>query len=468
MTTYGSVCSGIEGASVAWHHLGWQPSWFAEIEKFPSAVLAHRYPSVINLGDMTGIPWMLELGAVVAPDVLVGGTPCQSFSVAGLRAGLHDARGQLTYTFVEIADEIDRSRSADGLDPCVVVWENVPGVLSDKTNAFGCFLAGLCGEDEELFPSGKKWTNAGCVFGSQRTVAWRIIDAQFFGLAQRRRRVFVVASARNGFDPAEVLFEFDGVRRDTPPSREAGQSVTGTISARTSAGGGLGTDLDLDGGLQPVGFVQNQRDEVRVVDVAGALAAQPGVKQQTYLAQPMAFSRKDHGADAGSVSPTLRSMGHDGSHANGGGQVAVAIRTAQTGSNGWGIDENTAYTLDLASGQAVCASKSVAWSLSSPRGGTGYTAKDVDVSQALTTTSSPDCNQGGNVIQQAMQVRRLLPIECEKLQGFPDDWTLVPVGKKLAADGNRYKTLGNSFAVNCVRWIGERIDAELTKGSELI
>ena len=217
---FGSVCSGIEAASVAFEPLGWSAAWFSEIEPFPSAVLAHHYPDVPNLGDMTAISRRLLSGEIDAPDVLCGGTPCQAFSVAGLRESLSDERGNLTLKFVEIADAIDHVRSRRGEPPAIVLWENVPGVLSTKDNAFGCFLAGLAGEDEPLQPPGGKWANAGCVYGPARAVAWRTLDAQYFGLAQRRRRVFVVASARKGFDPATVLFEWDGVRRDSAPARQ--------------------------------------------------------------------------------------------------------------------------------------------------------------------------------------------------------------------------------------------------------
>jgi len=215
---FGSVCSGIEAASVAWESLGWQASWLAEIEPFPSAVLKHHWPEVTNIGDMTLLPSMIRNNQAAAPDVFVGGTPCQSFSIAGLRKGLSDDRGNLTLTFVEIANAIDDIRRNNGKRESIIVWENVPGVLSSKDNAFGCFLAGLCGEGNPLQPTGARWSNAGCVYGPERAVAWRVLDAQFFGVAQRRRRVFVVASARAGFNPAEVLFEFDGLRRDSAPS----------------------------------------------------------------------------------------------------------------------------------------------------------------------------------------------------------------------------------------------------------
>lgn len=246
--TFGSVCSGIEAASVALGPLGFVPAWLSEIDPFASAVLAHHYPAVPNLGDMTAIARRVLAGDVAAPDVLCGGTPCQAFSVAGLRNSLADARGNLTLKFVELADAIDHVRLARGEPAAGILWENVPGVLSTKDNAFGCFLAGLAGEDEPLQPPGGRWANAGAVYGPARSVAWRTLDAQYFGVAQRRRRVFVVASARNGLDPAAVLFEWDGMRRDTAPSREAWK-VAPTIPSRSTGGGGLGTDFDCDGGL---------------------------------------------------------------------------------------------------------------------------------------------------------------------------------------------------------------------------
>ena len=215
--TYGSVCSGIEAASVAWEPVGMKPLWFSEIEPFPSAVLAAHWPQVDNLGDMTKLAAAVRAGDVPAPDLLVGGTPCQAFSVAGLRGGLSDERGQLTLSYVELADSIDEKREQNGEQPAIIVWENVPGVLSSKDNAFGCFLAGLAGESEELKPTGEKWTNVGYVSGPKRTIAWRIPDAQYFGVAQRRRRVFVVASARTDICPAEILFEYDSMHGDITP-----------------------------------------------------------------------------------------------------------------------------------------------------------------------------------------------------------------------------------------------------------
>jgi len=251
---FGSVCSGIEAASVAWHPLGWEAAWLSEIEPFPCAVLKHHYPDVPNYGDMTLLPERILSGEVEAPDLFCGGTPCQAFSVAGLRNSLDDARGNLSLTFVGIANAIDHVRSVRRDDPAIIFWENVPGVLNTKDNAFGCFLGALAGENDPLIPSGDKWSNAGCVYGPQRTVAWRVLDAQYFGVAQRRRRVFVIASARDDLDPSEILFEFEGVRRDTAPSRKEGQRPTTSaeVSPRVSGGGLQGRDdcgVELSGPL---------------------------------------------------------------------------------------------------------------------------------------------------------------------------------------------------------------------------
>ena len=220
---YLSVCSGIEAASVAWEKLGWKPVAFSEIEPFPSAVLNHHWPEVPNLGDMTKYEsWKFE----EAIDVLVGGTPCQAFSVAGLRKGLADPRGGLSLTFVNIADHFN---------PKWILWENVPGVLSSRDNGFGCFLGALAGEDGELKPPGEKWADAGCVYGPKRSIAWRCLDAQYFGVAQRRKRCFLVACPRDQGDPAKVLFEWEGLRRDTAPSRETRKGIAPNVAPSLTA-----------------------------------------------------------------------------------------------------------------------------------------------------------------------------------------------------------------------------------------
>ena len=397
-----SICSGIEAASVAFGPLGWKAIAFSEIEPFPCAVLAHHYPDVPNFGDMTKFrEWPEEIFADA--DAVVGGPPCQAFSVAGARNGLNDDRGNLTLTYAELINHADAIRFIHGKPPVVVLYENVPGLLSDKTGAFGCFLAGLAGEDDPLEPPGGKWTNAGYVSGPQRAIAWRVLDAQYFGVAQRRRRVFVVASAREGFDPAAVLFEFDGVRRDTPPSREA-REVAPTIPARSSGGGGLGTDFDCDGGL----IAHTLRGE-------GFDASEDGTGRGTPLV-PVAFHPMQDPISSTDGSTHALGCGSTG------GQASVAVAVALRGREG------------------------------------GATAELGDEVQNCLRASSG----GGDKphVLTAMQVRRLTPTEAEKLQGFEPGYTAIPWRKKPASecpDGPRYKALGNSWAVPCARWIGQRI-----------
>jgi DNA (cytosine-5)-methyltransferase 1 len=433
---FGSVCSGIEAASVAWHPLGWKAAWLSEIEPFPSAVLKHHYPDVLNLGDMTLLPERILSGEVEAPDLFCGGTPCQAFSVAGLRKSLDDARGNLSLTFCEIANAIDEMRSVRGLDQSIVFWENVPGVLNTKDNAFGCFLGALAGEDDALIPPGGRWTNAGFIDGPQRAVAWRVLDAQYFGVAQRRRRVFVVASARTDFDPAAVLFEFQGVRRDTAPSREKGKDSAKCLTARAGNGGGF--DLDTE---TPV--IANTI-AARTID---ALDVQSG----TFIPS------KQWPADIASTLDTHfgDKQGLEDQHVNAGCPLFVpvqpipinsmnALRDADAAaSTGCGIGEEGEAMYTLTKGH----SHAVAFSDVSPTlkrdYGKGYGDGEMDA---------------GGLLQTAMQVRRLTPVECERLQGFPDNYTNI---KDKCPDGPRYKALGNSWAVPVVRWIGERIANEV-------
>jgi len=609
---YASVCSGIEAATVAWHSLGWTPVFFSEIEPFPCAVLAHHYPDVPNYGDMTKFKEWPD----ATIDVLVGGTPCQSFSVAGLRKGLEDPRGNLMLTYLAIAE---RYR------PQWIVWENVPGVLSSNGGRdFGAFLGAL----GQL---GYGW-------------AYRVLDAQWFGVAQRRRRVFVVANARGWQRAAAVLFESESVRRDSPPSRETGKSIAGTIAARfgrsrnnheecapvvagsldTQCGGGklthqsvanghiigtitarmfnaLGardveegallpisfgaqmslpqTDIDLmqtlqaknpmavaqpiavdvynqaidgdtaatltqacggtntsgpkvmhfwksrraqsvddhetwvedevtntintfdvgdiratdviaqpvygidaeqncseeligtlrshqSGGYegarvaQPICFQQNTRDEVRYINgdgqIAGALAAESGMKQTNYVAQPIAIHPHVIGR-----APTSGPQGKEY------------------------IDDGSAYCMDARGvPQSVAQPATIAWDeeLNARveqagtilRGGQGGRNDGVMQPVAfaqnqpgevrvgkVTNTLNTNSNASGRntpMVAQTMQVRRLTPVECERLQGFLDGYTNIPWRKKPESpDGPRYKALGNSMAVPVMRWIGERI-----------
>jgi DNA (cytosine-5)-methyltransferase 1 len=426
---FGSVCSGIEAASVAWGPLGWRCAFTSEIDKFPAAVLRHRFPDTPNYGDMTKFKEWPD----AAIDVLVGGTPCQSFSVAGLRKGLDDPRGNLMLTFLGLAR---RYR------PGWIVWENVPGVLSSNQGRdFATFLEGL-GE---------------CGYG----FAYRVFDAQYFGVPQRRRRVFVVGHSGDWRPAAAVLLESASLSGDPAPRRETGQGIAaltangvGTCGAddnQGQAGHLIAVDYtnghldDISGTLeaaqsrgnrgqgviaQPIappvtGNQYGDHESREGLLVAHALpsegfdASEDGTGRGTPIV-PVAFSCKDHGADAGDTAPCLRAMGHDGSHANSGWPVAVAFD--MRGRDGGSMMEGPHDTANI-------------------RASNGGSSR--------------------SYIAQPMAVRRLTPRECERLQGFPDDWTLIPYrGKPAAAcpDGPRYKALGNSMAVPVMAWIGARID----------
>ncbi|MEG6411978.1 phage N-6-adenine-methyltransferase [Enterobacter roggenkampii] len=429
---YGSVCSGIEAASKAWEPLGWKPAWFSEIEPFPSAVLAHHWPEVTNLGDMTKIAEAVRAGDVEAPDVLVGGTPCQAFSIAGLREGLSDDRGQLTLSYVELANAIDAKRRERGEPESIIVWENVPGVLSSKDNAFGCFLAGLAGESSELQPAGGKWTHAGCVSGPERVIAWRVLDAQFFGVAQRRRRVFVVASARKGFDPAAVLFELDSVRRDSAPRRESQPEIARNAGERTK----VGSHWDNPANPHPT---LNQSNNIGGI----------GASNQELFSQRGSGLVSDSYSD---VSRTLLAKEND--------STAKDLETYVVhGSQDPDTNIDLAHTLGRNNGQENAVAYGIPgnWIGRAPENGGNATEPMHDVSPCLTVADR-------HGVAMSMSVRRLTPIECERLQGFPDNHTLIGWRGKDAdecPDGPRYKAIGNSMAVPVMRWIGERIAAAL-------
>jgi DNA (cytosine-5)-methyltransferase 1 len=339
---YGSVCSGIEAASVAWHDLGWEPQWFSEIEQFPSEVLKHQFPMVPNLGDMTTIN-QNPIADERPIDLLVGGTPCQSFSVAGLRKGLDDPRGNLMLTFLSIADKFR---------PKWVVWENVPGILSSNGGKdFGTFLGAL-GELRYGF-------------------AYRVLDAQYFGVAQRRRRVFVVGYLGDWTVAAAVLFERESLQGNIKPSRKKREEVASNVEGSVGeAGDSQPIAFKVRGGCEGGGKgYLGQEEQAFTISAT----------QDQQIAQPMAVDTYN-----------------------------------QT------ISEHTSQTIG---------------------------------------SSASDVNHYGAVLH-SMAIRRLTPKECERLQGFPDDWTKIPYRNKEAdqcPDGPRYKACGNSMAVPVMRWIGQRI-----------
>ena len=403
MLTYGSVCSGIEAVSVAWKGL-MTPLWFSEIEPFPCAVLAHHYPDIPNLGDMTALPQKIINREIPAPDVLVGGTPCQAFSIAGLRNSLDDERGNLTLTLIHILEAIDYVRYQDGKQPCVLLWENVPGVLSTKDNAFGHFLAGLAQEREPLQPAGARWANSGYVH-SARTIAWRILDAQYFGVAQRRRRVFVVASARPR-SVAQILIE----RKSLCGDIETGGSAEKNITAYTESSFGTYIRSAVGGVVTASGGALGGGSETLVV----------------------------HGTQDPIISSTTaHCLGRNG------GQENILFDIAHRSDVVRIQDDDTTPTLTARM-----------WT-----GGNGNGFDDSGVSYTLTATDT-------HGVFDSVTVRKLTPQECEKLQGFPPGYTQIPYRNKSASDcpdSPRYKAIGNSMAVPVIKWIGERMINYLNK-----
>lgn len=409
---YLSVCSGIEAASVAWGPLGWICVGVSEIAPFPAAVLRHHYPDVPNLGDMTA-PDFTERAAGLCPDVLVAGTPCQSFSGAGLRGSLADSRGILSLEFVRIANAVDDFRRSRGLRGSVVLWENVPGVLRTRDNAFGHILAAMVGADAALVPGrGQKWSRAGLVAGPRRRATWRVLDAQYFGLAQRRERVFVIASADPEFDPSEVLFEPEGRRRHSPPRRETGAAAAALTA--NSAGAGGPDDNQAAAGHLIAAYGGNNTGGA--IDVSTALNA-----------CKTASGRQDFETETFVVH----------------------------GTQDPDIQVNLAHALGRNQGQenVVCVTGEIAHTLR----GEGFDASEDGTGRGCPITPTLD------------GVRRLLPVECERLQGFPDNYTQIPWRGKSAEhcpDGPRYQAIGNSMAVPAIRWLGERIAGEMKRIAE--
>ncbi|ARU64343.1 DNA cytosine methyltransferase [Histophilus somni] len=388
MFTYGSICSGIEAASVAWQGLG-KPLWFAEIEPFPSALLAYRYPEIPNLGDMTALPEKILNREIKAPDVLVGGTPCQAFSVAGKRESLDDERGNLTLALIHILEAIDYVRNQNGQPPCVLVWENVQGVLSTKDNAFGHLLAGLAQECQPLQPSGARWTNSGYVH-SARTICWRVLNAQYFGVAQRRKRVFLVASARRR-SVAQILLEQKSLRGD---------------------------------------FNQSQEEEK---------SSAKNIGECSYGAYPSIICKdKDHTVGIG-IAPTMTASQYK--------ELSIIIHGTQEPI----ISQTTAHCLGRNNGQENV--------LFEVKGEEAVRIADKPISPTLKARMGTGGNNVPCICQPSI-IRKLTPTECERLQGFPDNWTPIPYRNKPiddCPDSPRYKAIGNSMAVPVMRWIGERL-----------
>jgi len=430
---YLSLFSGIEAATVAWHPLGWTPVAFAEIEPGPCSVLKHHYQNVPNLGDVTCIT-DAQIAALGRIDVVIGGSPCQDLSVAGKRAGLAGARSSLFHEQLRIFHAARHFCGARWL-----VWENVPGAFSSNAGRDFAVVAGAMAGLELATPR-DGWGNEGMAVGENGLVEWCVLDAQWFGLAQRRKRVFAVLDTGDWANRPPVLLEPDRLRGDSAPRRAKGEGVTGTIERRLGRSG-VSADFAASGGLIPVGVMAHGQ---------GGAEITAGERRTTltcnHEAPVIAFDCKSSGQSGfgvGEVASTMRSMGRADSHQNGGGHLAVAV--ALRGREGGGTAE-----------------------------------MGDDCANALRAS------QGGGDkphVLTAMQVRRLTPRECERLQGFPDDYTLVPERSHylrvvsttaqrqrglirvryiercfFTADGPRYKALGNSMATPVIAWIGRQIE----------
>jgi len=419
---YISICSGIEAATVAFHGFGWTPLAFSEIEAFPSAVLAARWPQVPNLGDMTKFAeWPEEILAEC--DLLVGGPPCQAFSVAGLRKSLDDDRGNITLAYVRLLNHIDEVRKRHGRPPAIAVYENVPGLLSTKDNAFGCLIGALAGCDEAPETETGKWPKAGYVCGETRRVGYRILDAQFFGVAQRRRRIFLVAvpcelvaSLGDNACPSEILSLRESVRGNPPTRSKAWEGAARSTAASLTSSGRDSQDTFVTVPSQAVGFNwQNGGGYGKANDGLGITEEGTGPLQRCNT--PAVAFKPGQSEAAGGTFVTE--------------EFAPTMQSQSNGSTAVPAVSFNAY--QRTEGEAT-------WPIGASDG------RKVEVG-----------------VRSGMQVRRLTPSECEYLQGFPAGHTDIVFRKKPAADGPRYRALGNSMAVPCMVWLGHRIQ-QATKG----
>lgn len=446
---YLSVCSGIEAATVAWHPLGWTPVAFSEIEPFPCKVLAHHYPNTPNLGDMTKFK---EWPGYDNIDLFVGGTPCQSFSVAGLRKGLDDPRGNLMLTYLAIADRYK---------PKWIVWENVPGVLSSNGGRdFGTFLGAM----EKL----------GYGF------AYRVLDAQFvrtdgypYAVPQRRRRVFVVGCLGDWGRAAAVLFDSESLRGNPPPRREAGQSVARAATASVGTCSGKPTFGTLMANCGTKLWLGNQEALTGDYHVFDAPAQPIALVGNTIGRQPHNGGNGTGFDESGTMYTLTKTDVHAVCHPI---NTQIAMRHEALGEGtgfGIGADGDVGYTLQAAHHHAVAFQQNtrdevrlmngdgqIAGALAAQAGmkQQNYVAFGVgeqpDLAHCLRSgASKADKHESTTYVAQSMQVRRLTPRECERLQAFPDNYTNIPG----ASDTTRYKALGNSMAVNVMALIGERI-----------
>lgn len=495
--TIGTVCSGIGGIELGFQNAGFTPIWSCEIDKLPRSVLERHWPNIPHYHDMTKLPEDL-----VRPTVVAGGTPCVGFSLAGLRKSLDDERSNLALEFVRIADR---------LNPEYIVFENVAGVLSVRDNAFGCLLGALAGHDAPLLHPDTKcfrdwwrehegirypvWPRSGMVTGPKREIAWRVFCSQYFGLAQRRERVVVVASTRAG-SCSELLFERFGVQRNSPPSRTPGQDIASTLGA--GAKGGFGGDLDRngafipeevaftlrqDGGMPnahnstliPTAFVNTGAGYHTESEVACSLRTQGEAVNQTLIptheVAPCLQERDSKGQDSSAdkamvvafdttqiTSKTKRSnpQPNDPCHPlTAEGQAPVIAFDRTTGASDPEISNTlracSARTEGVNDGKAdtscVAFQPSVALGKSNPSENLAPTL------QAGSDGDHQPCVATGMGAMKGLRVRRLTPTEAARISGFSDDWA------DGLSDAAKYRAFGNCCNVPVFEWVARRIKA---------
>lgn len=509
-----SLFSGIEAATVAFEPLGWECAAVAEIEPGPCQLLAHRYPNVPNLGDVTKIT-EAQIRALGHLDAVVFGSPCQDLSLAGKRKGFDGTRSSLFFTAIRI---IRWARIHNGLR--FALWENVFGAFSSNEGRDFAAVVGEMAGLADVQPPAHGWGSEGAAVGALGMLEWCVLDAQWFGVAQRRRRVFALADFGDWSNRPPILLEPHSLRGHSAPSR--GQRQDAAAGTLRSIDGGSDVDHACAGHLQPVvstldagyGRLQgcsgqdanhghshlvpiafggnNQSGPIEVATARNACGSGSGrldFETETFLVQPaaIAFDCKasgQNGFGVGDIASTMRAMGHGASHANAGGQLAVVAFNAQQDPDFW-IDRAGPLACTATQAQAVCVTGDVTHTLKAEgfdasEDGTGRGQPIVATAGALCAHTysggaggRPEMAALGYFQPVGMEVRRLTPRECERLQGFPDDYTLVPLPERrknsrgqmrMMADGPRYKALGNSWAVPVITLIGRRIEAALQTG----
>lgn len=458
-----SLFSGIEACSVAWHPLGWECVGVSEIEPFPCAVLAYHYPNTPNLGDVTQITEE-QIKALGSIDVVVGGSPCQDLSVAGKRKGMINADGTITrsglfYNQYNIFKWAQKRCGARFL-----LWENVPGAFSSNKGADFASVVSLMAGLDDLAPPENGWGGEGIALGDNGLLEWCTLDAQHFGVAQRRRRVFALLDAGDWRNRPPILLERESLRGNTAPSRSEGQEITRCPRSSLASGkpttgtlmANAGTKLWL--GNQEV-FSGDYRILHQVTDTLTSNGdAHSGFRDEKGLVLNTAYGipgnwigrKPENGGNAiepmHNVAPCLTKTDIHG--------VAHPVVLMDQGGSAMNVlEDGTVGTLRREThGHEPCIVAAFKGGQGSSAGGIGY-----DEHTSPTLTSAESGSNRTPALLQNMAVRRLTPIECERLQGFPDGYTDINPKGKQTPDGSRYKALGNSMAVPVMQWIGKQI-----------